>query len=67
MEIYCVSCRKFTANKNLNVRKTKHNRLLSLWNCAVFGKKKLNFIKNRELYKFNSFKMNKIIKKIFLD
>ena len=67
MEIYCVSCRKFTANKNLNVRKTKHNRLLSLWNCAAFGKKKLNFIKNRELYKFNSFKMNKIIKKIFLD
>ena len=67
MEIYCVSCRKFTANKNLNVRKTKHNRLLSLWNGAVFGKKKLNFIKNRELYKFNSFKMNKIIKKIFLD
>ena len=67
MEIYCVSCRKFIANKNSNVRKTKHNRLLSLWNCAVFGKKKLNFIKNRELYKFNSFKMNKIIKKIFLD
>ena len=26
METYCVSCKKYTANKNSNVRKTKQNR-----------------------------------------
>ena len=29
METYCVSCKKYTENKNWNVRKTKQNTLFS--------------------------------------
>ena len=32
METYCVSCKKNTANKNPNVRKSKQNRLMLLSN-----------------------------------
>ena len=54
METYCVSCIKNTANENLSVRKNKQNRLMLLSNCAVCGKKKLTFIKNKELKNFNN-------------
>ena len=38
-----------------------------LSNCAVCDKKKLTFIKNKDLYNFNDlFKMNKIINKFLL-
>ena len=30
METYCVSCKKYTANKNSRVTKTKQNRLIFL-------------------------------------
>ena len=40
MEKYCVSCKKYTANKNSYVRKTKQSRLMLLWNCTISGKKK---------------------------
>ena len=48
METYCVSCEKNSADKVSNVRKTKQNRLMFLSNCAVCGKKKSTFIKNRK-------------------
>ena len=38
MEAY-VSCKKYIANENSNVRKTKQNRLMQLPNCALCGKK----------------------------
>ena len=67
METCCVSCKKYTANKNSNVRKTKQNRLMLLSNCAACGKKKSTFIKNKKLHNFNDqFKMNKIINKLLL-
>ena len=47
METFCVSRKKYTANENSNVRKTKQNRLMFLSNCAVCGKKKSTFIKNK--------------------
>ena len=53
MERYCVSCKKYTANKNLSVTKNKQNKLMLLLNCAICGKKKLTFIKNKELHNFN--------------
>ena len=53
METYCVSCKKYTANENSNVRKTKQNRLMLLLNCAACGMKKLTLIKNEELHNFN--------------
>ena len=65
METYCVSCRKNTVNENSSLRKTKENRLMHLSNCAVCGKKKLTFIKNKELSN-DQFKINKIIKKSLL-
>ena len=46
METYCVSCKKYTANKNSSVRKTKQNRLMFLSNCAICCKNKSTFIKN---------------------
>ena len=45
MEIYRVSCKKYTSNKNSSFRKTKQNRLMILSNCAVCGKKNSTFIK----------------------
>ena len=39
METYCVSGKKYTANENSNVRKTKQKRLILLSNCAACGKK----------------------------
>ena len=53
METYCVICKKFTENENSIVRKTKQNRLMLLSNCAVCGKRKSIFIKNKELYNFD--------------
>ena len=52
MEAY-VSCKKYIANENSNVRKTKQNRLMQLPNCALCGKKKLTFTKNKEPNNFN--------------
>ena len=43
--MYCASCKKYAANKNLNGRKAKQNRLMLLSNCAVCGKKKSTFHK----------------------
>ena len=37
MEKYCVSCKKYTANKNSTVIKTKWNRLILLLNDSVCG------------------------------
>ena len=47
METYSVSCKKYTANKNSTVKKTKQNKLMLLSNCAVCGQKKKIFIKNK--------------------
>ena len=48
METYCVSCKKYIANENSSVRKTKQNRSMLLSNGAVCGKTKTTFIKNQE-------------------
>ena len=65
MEAYCVNCKKYTANENSNVRKTKQNRLMFLSNCAIYDKRKLTFIKNQE-FSNDNFNMNKIINKFLL-
>ena len=53
MQTYCVSCKKYTANENSSVRKTKQKRLMLLSNCTICGKKKSTFIKNQELHNFD--------------
>ena len=50
MKKYCITCKENTANENSSVRKTKQNRLMLLSTCAICGKKKLTFIKNKELH-----------------
>ena len=47
MKTYCFSYKKYTGNKNSNVRKTKQNRLMLLSNSTVFGKTKSAFVKNK--------------------
>ena len=66
METFCVSCKKYIANENSNVRQTKQNKLMFLSNCAVCSKKKSTFVKNKELHNFDKFIMNKIINKFLL-
>ena len=53
METYCVSCQKYTENKNSNVRRAKQNRLMLLSNYSFYGRKQLTFIKNKELHNFD--------------
>ena len=38
METYCISPKKYTANENSSVKKTKQNRLMVLSSCVVSGK-----------------------------
>ena len=52
METYCVSCEKYTVNKNSCVSKTKQNRLMLLLNCTICGKKKVNFYKKQKIPQF---------------
>ena len=53
METFCGSCKTFTENENSNGRKDEQNRLMLLSNCAVCGKKKSAFMKNKELHNFD--------------
>ena len=50
---YCASCNKNVVIENSSFKKTKQNDML-LSSCAVYGKKKLTFIKNQELNNFNN-------------
>ena len=49
METYSICFKKNTPNKNSSVRKTKHNRLKFVSNCAAYCKKQWRFIKNQEV------------------
>ena len=42
MQTYCVSCKKYTANKNSSAKKTKQKKLMLLSNCALCCKR-MNF------------------------
>ena len=53
MEDYRVSCKKYTANRKSSVRQTKQNILMLLSDCAICGKKKSTFIKNKKSHNFN--------------
>ena len=48
METHYISFKKNTTKENSGVRKTKHNRLMFVSNCAVYCKKKSRSIKNQE-------------------
>ena len=48
MEIYCVSCKKKTANESSSVTRTKQKRLMLISNCGIFSQKKPRLIKIQE-------------------
>ena len=49
MEIYCVSCKRNTANKNSSVGTTGKNILMLVSNCAICSEKNLRFINNQKV------------------
>ena len=49
MLTYCVKCRKNTENVNLNISKTKNNRLIMQSKCAVCGINKSRFVKEQKV------------------
>ena len=46
MKMYCVSCKKNTANENSSVRKTKQNRSMLVSSFSICSNKKSRFIKH---------------------
>ena len=51
---YFISCKKYTANKNSSVRKTKQNRLMLLSNSAIGA---IGARENQLLLKIKNFQM----------
>ena len=48
MEWYCLKCKKYTKNINLQVPSTSNGKLMILSKCAICGSKKAKFIKKQE-------------------
>ena len=48
MKSFCLKCRKNTENINPRVSNTINGRTMVLSKCAIWGSKKLRFIKNQE-------------------
>ena len=53
METYCVSCKKYNANKNSSITKQLTKIINAFVKLYCLWKKKLTFIKNKELQNFN--------------
>ena len=47
-EIYCLSCKKYTKNKNPKIVRNRQNRLMIQSNCATCGSKNSRFIKEQQ-------------------
>ena len=47
MESYCLKCKKYTKNINLQVPSTSNGKFMIL-KCAIYGNKKSKFIKKQE-------------------
>ena len=48
MESYCLKCKKYTRNKNLQVSSTSDGKMMILSKCAIFNSKKSKFINQQE-------------------
>ena len=67
-----ISKNSFSYRTPLRVCVCEQNKLMILSNCAICGEKKSTFIKKQELNNFKNiwndqFKLNKIIKQVFID
>ena len=48
MEPYCLKCRKFTENMNLQVSGTSKSKIMTLSKCKICNSKKSEFINQQE-------------------
>ena len=48
MESYCLKCKKYTKNINLQVSSTRNGKMMILSKCAICGSKKSKFINKQE-------------------
>ena len=48
MESYCLKCRKYTENINLQVSSTSNGRMMILSKCVICSSKTSKFIKHQE-------------------
>ena len=48
MKSYCLKCRKYTENIDRRVSNTSNIRKTILSKCAIYGSKKLSFIRNQK-------------------
>ena len=48
MESYCLKCKRYTKNKNLQVSSTSDGKMMILSKCAIFNSKKSKFINQQE-------------------
>ena len=48
MESYCLKCKKYTENVDLEISSTSNGKAMILSKCAICGSKKSRFIKNQE-------------------
>ena len=48
METYCLKCRKYTENINLQVSSTSNGKIMILSRCTICNTKKCRFIKKQE-------------------
>ena len=48
MESYCLRCRKYAENINLQVSSTSNGKIMILSRCAVCNTKRCKFIKKQE-------------------
>ena len=48
MESYCLKCKKYTENINLQVSSTSNGKVMILSKCAICNSKKSKFINKQE-------------------
>ena len=48
MESYCLKCKKYTKNINLQVSSTSNGKMMILSKCAICGSKKSKSIKKQD-------------------
>ena len=48
MESYCLKCKKYTENVDLEISSTSNGKAMILSKCAIRGSKRSRFIKNQE-------------------
>ena len=48
MESYCLKCKKYTKNINLQVSGNSNGKIMILSKCSICGSKKSKFIKKQE-------------------